>query len=60
LKVVQPLRTLPQPIDQLPIYWIQNRQQTGTPYGSSELRGLERVILALNQTISDEEMALAL
>jgi hypothetical protein len=56
---VQPLTTLPQPIDQLPIYWIQNFQQVGTPYGSSELRGMERILAALNQGISDEELSLA-
>jgi hypothetical protein len=59
LAVVEPLTTLPQPIDSLPIYWIQNFQQTGTIYGSSELRGMERIIAALNQGISDEELSLA-
>jgi hypothetical protein len=57
---VQSPFTLPAPIDQLPIYWIPNFQQTGTIFGSSELRGLERILAAMNQGITDEELALAL
>lgn len=55
-----PLTTLPPLIDQLPVYWTPNFQQTGTPYGSSELRGMERILAGLNQGISDSELSLAL
>lgn len=57
---VVPLQTLPDPIDQLPIYHIQNRAQTGALWGSSELRGVERLITAISQGISDEELELVL
>lgn len=59
LASVQSPVTLPPLIDSLPIYWIQNFQQTGTIFGSSELRGMERIIAAINQGISDEELSLA-
>lgn len=51
---------LPAPIASIPIYHIKNFWTPGDPFGSSELRGLERVISAVNQAISDEELALAL
>lgn len=63
VKVVQmlrPLETLPAPIDQLPIYHFPNFQEPGNIWGSSEMRGLERVMAAINQSISDEELTLAL
>lgn len=62
-KIVRALRPpfqLPSPIDQLPIYHIQNFTEPGTIWGSSEMRGLERILAAINQSISDEELALAL
>ncbi len=52
--------TLPNPIDQLPVYLCQNFLEPGALYGSSELRGLERLIAAVNQGITDEELSLVL
>lgn len=60
IKVIRPPTTLPQPIDQIPIYHIQNFDQTGTIWGSSEARGIERIMGAINQTVTDEDLALAL
>jgi hypothetical protein len=54
------LTTLPNPIDQLPVYLIPNFETPGDIFGSSEMRGLERIMAAVNQSISDEELALAL
>lgn len=51
---------LPAEITALPVYHIPNRESPGNPFGSSELRGLERIMAAVNQAISDEELALAL
>lgn len=51
---------LPAGITQLPIYHVKNNAETGNPYGSSELRSLERVIAAINQAVTDEDLALAL
>jgi hypothetical protein len=60
LEVKKPLMTLPAPIDQLPVYLITNFDTPGMIWGSSEMRGLERIMAAVNQTISDEELALAM
>ncbi len=59
-RITIPEMTLPQPIDHLPVYHVKNKEQTGTIWGRSELQGLERMLSAINQTISDEELALAL
>lgn len=55
-----PPTTLPSPIDDLPIYVIQNFQQPGFLWGSSEMRGIERLLSAVNQSISDEELELVM
>lgn len=60
VKVVMELHTLPEPIDHIPVYHVKNIEQTGTIWGRSELQGFERLLAALNQGISDEEVALAL
>jgi hypothetical protein len=60
IQQVMPLTTLPAPIEQLPIYMIPNFETPGTIFGSSEMRGLENLIAKINQSISDEDMALAL
>lgn len=51
---------LPSPIDQIPIYHIQHFDEPGAPYGSSEIRGMERIAGAINQSVSDEDLALAM
>lgn len=58
--VTIPLKTLPPQITALPVYHIRNFEEPQNPYGSSELRGLEAVLSAINGTISDEDLALAL
>jgi hypothetical protein len=54
----------PTPLDPLitafPVYHIKNRTEPLNPWGSSELRGLERIVAALSQSVSDSDMALAL
>lgn len=58
--VISELTQLPAQITSIPVYHIRNFETPGDPFGSSELRGLERVMAAVNQAISDEELALAL
>lgn len=58
-KVVEPF-ALPDTITAFPVYHIRNMEEPGNPWGSSELRGFERIMAACNQSISDEELALAL
>lgn len=48
------------PITSLPVYHVKNFEEPQNPFGSSEMRGLERIIAAVNQGISDEELTLAL
>lgn len=57
---IKELTQLPPQITSIPVYHIKNFESPGDPFGSSELRGLERIIAAVNQAISDEELALAL
>lgn len=59
LKIIRPLQLVPG-ITSLPVYHIKNFEEPANPFGSSELRGVERLIGAVNQSISDEELALAL
>lgn len=58
--IIQAVTELPQQISALPVYHTKNTEVPGDPFGSSEIRGLERVMGAINQTVSDEDLALAL
>lgn len=51
---------LPPTITAIPVYHIRNFEEPGNPFGSSELRGVERLPGAINQVISDEDLALVL
>lgn len=59
-KVIQQPTTLPAEITSLPVYHVRNFEEPGNPFGSSELRGFEMLMRGVNQTISDEDLALAL
>jgi hypothetical protein len=59
-RVIRPVMPLPPDITALPVYHVKNFEEPGNPFGSSELRGLERIMSAVNQTISDEDLTLAL
>lgn len=58
--MIQDVTNLPPQITALPVYHIKNFEEPQNPFGSSELRGFERLMAAVNQAISDEELALAL
>jgi hypothetical protein len=58
--VIQPVTELPEQITALPVYHVKNTEEPGNPFGSSEVRGLERIMSAINQVVSDESLALAL
>lgn len=60
ITVIKPPTALPPQIKAVPIYHIRNIESPGDPFGSSELRGFERIQAAVNQAVSDEELALAL
>lgn len=59
-RVITAPTTLPPEITSIPVYHVKNFEEPQNPFGSSELRGLEIVMAAVNQTMSDEELALAL
>ena len=61
-KVKQTLapETLPTDITQIPLYHFKNADWDGYEFGNSELKGYERIFQAINQTMSDTEIALAL
>lgn len=58
--VIRQEQELPEQITSLPVYHTKNTEQPGDPFGSSEIRGLERLFSGLNQAMSDEDLALAL
>lgn len=60
IEVIRAEESLPDQITSLPVYHIKNFEEPGNPFGSSELRGFERLMSAINQTVSDEDLALAL
>lgn len=60
LKVVLlPTEALPSEITQIPVYHIRNAR-SGTMWGSSDLRGIETVLAAVNQAVSDQDLAISL
>lgn len=57
---LRPLKLLPARITTIPVYHFKNQDWQGQPFGSSEIRGYERLQAGINQSVSDEELALAL
>lgn len=53
-------KQLPPNIRVIPVYHFKNRDWQGRDFGTSELAGFERLLAAVNQAITDEELALAL
>ena len=60
VSVIIPEYELPAEITSLPVYHWKNFRNPGDPYGSSQMRGIERLASAINQTISDQDLAVAL
>lgn len=60
IKTIISERLLPADITSIPVYLIKNGRVPSSPFGFSELRGIERLMAAVNQTVSDQEIALAL
>lgn len=59
-RILKPPTPLPDDITAIPVYHTKNFEEPGNPFGSSEVRGLERIMGAMNQAVSDESLALAL
>lgn len=58
--IVVPPTPLPPQITTFPVYHVPNRPEVGETFGTSPMRGLETLQAALNQSITDEDLALAL
>lgn len=54
------LQTLPPQITQLPVYHIKNSSPPNAGFGMSELAGMETLIFAINQAITDEDLTLVM
>lgn len=57
---VVPPTFLPAGITAFPVYHVPHRPETGETFGVSPMRGLEVIQAALNQSMTDEDLALAL
>lgn len=44
----------------LPLYHIRTNPDSESKYGTSDLRGIERIFLAINQTATDQDVSLAM
>jgi hypothetical protein len=51
---------LPASIRALPIYVFRNQREGGEPWGTSQIAGLETLVGGVNNTITDEDITLAL
>jgi hypothetical protein len=60
IKTLVPEKLLPESITTIPVYHFCNIDWQGQLYGSSELRGFERILSSINQSTTDEDTALAL
>lgn len=60
VKQIRPEFILPDPIDQIPVYLFKNQPWQGEPFGNSEIRGYEAIQQRINQSATDEDVALAL
>jgi hypothetical protein len=60
LKDLAPPAVLPDPITQIPVYAYKNKPWQGQPFGSSELKGHEALQARVNQSATDEDVALSL
>lgn len=58
--IIVPPTELPPDTPSIPVYHIPNFDEPGNRFGSSSLRGFERVLGGINQAVSDEDLALAL
>ena len=60
IRQILPYGALDPRIQAIPIYWFKNKSWDGEDYGSSELRGIERIAEVVSQGATDVSGALAL
>lgn len=59
-QTLNPEGQLPEEINHIPIFWFKNIAMDGQPFGSSDLRGLERMFRGVSQQHTDLNVAMAL
>lgn len=60
IKTILPLGYLDERITAIPVYWFKNRHWDGEAFGSSELRGIERLGEVVSQGTTDVAASLSL
>lgn len=60
VQTLLPEEVLPAEIDSIPVYHIPNVYDPEMGWGSSEMRGIERLMKAINQSVTDEDITLVL
>ncbi|QNJ59218.1 portal protein [Mycobacterium phage MrMiyagi] len=60
VSIIRPKTMLPQPISELPIYFIPNNEPDGSTFGLSQVSGMEYIINAINQSMTYEDLSLVL
>jgi hypothetical protein len=60
IRSIRPVTELPESIRTIPVYHFKNIDWQDECYGASEIRGFEFLAGAIDQSISDEDIALAL
>lgn len=59
VSILLPLEPLPTQITQIPVYHIRNFRSS-LLWGSSQIRGIETILQAVNQTVSDQDLAISM
>lgn len=60
VQVLRPVFELPDPISEIPVYHWRNNLIPGGSFGNSEVMGLERIMAAMNQSMTDEDAILVM
>ena len=60
VSTIKPVFELPAEITQLPVYHIRNGVIPDSWFGSSQVAGVETILAALNQSVSDEDLTLVM
>lgn len=60
VQVLTPEFELPDPISEIPVYHWRNNIIPGATFGNSEVVGMERLISAMNQSLTDEDATLVM
>lgn len=60
VQVIRPVFELPDPISEIPVYHWRNNVIPGATFGTSEVSGVERLMAAMNQSMTDEDATLVM